>query len=140
MDPLANDHERREPVSILVVETDPLRRRWIEHALSGGRYHVMTVASAKQGLQHLKRNRCDVVVMGGHLRAIGVTEWLSETRRLYPDLPVIVNHVKWPVGREYWEGNPGGFQSLVRSLQSQDAALRERVEAVRRGRAAPSPG
>jgi len=88
---MANDQERLEPLCILVVETDPRRRRWIEHALSGGRYRVMTAASAKQGLQYLKRNRCDVVVMGGHLRAIGVTEWLSETRRLYPDLPVIVH-------------------------------------------------
>lgn len=140
MDPIANDQERLEPVSILVVEADPLRRRWIEHALSGGRYHVMTVGSAKQGLQYLKRNRFDVVVMGGHLRAIRVTEWLSETRRLYPDLPVIVNQVKWPVRREYLEGSPGGFQSLVRSLQSQDAALRERVEEVSRGREVPSPG
>jgi DNA-binding NtrC family response regulator len=140
MDPMANDQERLQPVSILVVEADPRRRRWIEHALSGGRYRVMTVASAKQGLQYLKRNRFDVVVMGGHLRAIGVTEWLSETRRLYPDLPVIVNQVKWPVGREYREGSPGGFQSLVRSLQSQDAALRERVEEVSRGREAQSPG
>lgn len=137
---MANDHERLDPESILVVEADPRRRRWIEHALSGGRYHVMTVASAKQGWEYLKRNRCDVVVMGGHLRAIGITEWLSETRRLYPDLPVIVNHVKWPVGREYREGSPGGFQFLVRSLQSQEAALRERVEEVRRGRAAHSPG
>jgi CheY-like chemotaxis protein len=79
---MTNDQERLEPVSILVVETDPLRRRWIEHALSGGCYHVMSVASAKQDWEYLKRNRCDVVVMGGHLRAIGVTEWLSETRRL----------------------------------------------------------
>jgi DNA-binding NtrC family response regulator len=136
---MANDQERFEPLSILVVETDPLRRGWIEHALSGGRYRVITVASAKQGLQYLKRNRFDVVVMGGHLRAIRVTEWLSETRRLYPDLPVIVNHVKWPVRREYMEGSPGGFQSLVRSLQSQDATLRERVEEVSRGRKIQPP-
>lgn len=64
---MANDQERLEPVSILVVEADPHRHRWIEHALSGGCYHVMAVASAKQGLQYLKRNRFDVVVMGGHL-------------------------------------------------------------------------
>ena len=95
---MANDQEQLEPVSILVVEADPHRHRWIEHALSGGCYHVMAVASAKQGLQYLKRNRFDVVVMGGHLRAIGITEWLSETRRLYSDLPVIVNQVKWPPG------------------------------------------
>ena len=57
MDPMANDQERLEPVSILVVEADPHRRQWIEHARSGGRYHVMTVASAKQGLQYLKRDR-----------------------------------------------------------------------------------
>jgi hypothetical protein len=44
--------------------------------------------------------------------------WLSETRRLYLDLSVIVNHVKWPIGREHRDGSPGGFQSLVRSLQS----------------------
>ena len=81
MDPMAHDHERLDPVSILVMEADPRRRRWMEHARSGGRDDVMTVASAKQGLQYLKRNRVDVVVMGGHLRAIGVTEWLSETRR-----------------------------------------------------------
>jgi hypothetical protein len=137
---MANDQERLEPVSILVVETDPRRGWWIEHALSGGRYHVMTVASAKQSLQYLKRNRCDVVVMGGHLRAIGAAGWLSETRRLNRDLPVIADQVKWPVGREYPEGSPGGFQSLVRSLQSQDAALRERVEEVSRGREAQSPG
>ena len=137
---MTNDQQRPQPLSILVVETDPLRRQWIEHALSGGRYHVMTVASAKQGLQYLKRNRFDVVVMGGHLRAIEVTEWLSETRRLYPNLPVIVNQVKWPVGREYREGSPGGFQFLVRSLQSENAALRERVEEVGRGRGPQSPG
>ncbi len=78
---MANDQGRLEPLSILVAETDPLRGRWFEQALSGGRYDVVTVASAKQGLQYLKPNRFDVVVMGGHLRAIGVTEWLSETRR-----------------------------------------------------------
>jgi hypothetical protein len=76
---------------------------------------VRTVASAKQGLQCLKRIRFDVVVIGGHLRGIGLTEWLSETRRLYPDLPVIVNQVKWPVGREYVMGSPGGFHCFVRS-------------------------
>ena len=100
----------------------------------------MAVASAKQGLHYLKRNRFDVVVMGGHLRAIEIIEWFSEIRRLYPDLPVIVNQMKWPVAREYREGSPGGFQSLVRSLQSQDTALRERVEEVSRGRGAQSPG
>ena len=101
----------------------------------------MTVASAKQDLQYLKRNWFDVVVMGGHFCA-GVTEWLSETRRSYPDLPIIVNQVKWPVGREYREGSPGAFQSLVRSLQSQDTALRERLEevSVSRSRAAQALG
>ncbi len=89
---------------------------------------MRTVASAKQGLQCLKRIRFDVVVIGGHLRGIGLTEWLSETRRLYPELPVIVNQVKWPVGREYLMGSPGGFHCLVRSLQTQEVALRERVE------------
>ena len=134
MDSMTNDQQRPEPVSILVVEADPLRRRWIEHALSGGGYYVQTVASAKQGLQCLKRIRFDVVVIGGHLRGIGLTEWLSETRRLYPELPVIVNQVKWPVGREYLMGSPGGFHCLVRSLQTQEVALRERVEEVVRGR------
>ena len=100
----------------------------------------MAVASAKQGLHYLKQNRFDVVVMGGHLRVIEITEWLSEIRRLYPDLPVIVNQVKWPVGQEYREGGQEGFQSLVRSLQSQDAALRQGVEEVRWGREARSPG
>lgn len=100
----------------------------------------MTVGSAKQGLQYLKRNRFDVVVMGEHLRAIRVTEWLSEARRLYPNLPVILNQVRWPVRREYLGGSPGGFQSLVRSLQSQDAALREGVEEVSRNRKVESPG
>ena len=137
---MTNDRGQLEPASILVVEADLLRRRWIEHALSGRCYHVMAVASAKQGLHYLKQNRFDVVVMGGHLRAIEITEWLSEIRRLYPDLPVIVNQVKWPVGREYREGGPGGFQSLVPSLQSQDAALREGVEEVSWGREAQSPG
>jgi CheY-like chemotaxis protein len=135
-----NNQRHLEPLSILVVETDPIRRRWIEHALSAGHYLLMTVGSAKQGLQYLKRNRVDVVVMGEHLRAIGVTEWISEIRQLYPDLPVIVDQAKWPVRREYIEGSPGGFQSLVRSLQSQDATLRESVEEVSRGRRVQSPG
>lgn len=91
---------------------------------------MIAVASAKQGLHYLEQNRFDVVVMGGRLHAIEITEWPSEIRRLYPDLPVIVNQVKWPVGREYREGGPGGFQSLVRSLQSQEAALREGGEEV----------
>ncbi|MDH4302233.1 MAG: hypothetical protein OEV51_09160 [Nitrospira sp.] len=130
MEPMTKDQQHLEPVSVLVVEADPLRRRWIEHALSGGGYHVQTVTSAKQGLQCLKRIRFDVVVIGGHLRAIGLTEWLSETKRLHPDLPVIVNQVKWPVGREYLMGSPGGFHCLVHSLQTQEVALRERVEEI----------
>lgn len=134
MDSMTNDPQRSEPVTILVVEAHPLRRRWIEHALSGGGYHVQTVTSAKQGLQYLGRIRFDVVVIGGHLRAIGLTEWLSETKRLYPDLPVIVNQMKWPVGREYLMGSPGGFHCLVRSLQTQEVALRQRVEDVMRSR------
>lgn len=101
---------------------------------------MRTVASAKQGLQCLKRIRFDAVVIGAHLRGIGLTEWLSETRRLYPDLPVIVNEVKWLVGSEYLSGSPGGFHCLVRSLQSQEAGLRERVEEVVRGRETQPPG
>jgi DNA-binding NtrC family response regulator len=100
----------------------------------GGGYHVQTVASAKQGLHCLKRIRFDVVVIGGYLRAIGLTEWLSEAKRLHPDLPVIVNEVKWPVGRGYLMGSPGAFHCLVRSLQTQEVTLRERVEEVVQGR------
>lgn len=100
---------------------------------------MRTVASAKQGLQYLMRIRVNVVVIGGHLRGMGVSEWLSETKRLYPDLPVIVNHVKWPVGREYLMGSPGGFHSLVCSLQTQEVALRERVEKVLRSGGEQSP-
>jgi hypothetical protein len=140
MDPMSNDQQRPEPVTILVVEADPLRRRWIEHALSGGGYDVKTVSSAKQGLKCLKRIRFDVVVIGGHLRAIGLTEWLSETKRLHPELPVIVNEVKWPVGREYLMGSPGGFHCLVRSLQTEELAFRERIEEVVRGRQTQSVG
>lgn len=79
---MTSNQQRPEPVFILVVEADPLRRRWIEHALSGGGYHVRTVASAKQSLQYLKRIRFAAVVIGAHLRGIGLTEWLSETRCL----------------------------------------------------------
>ena len=133
MDPMASNEQGREPVYILVVESDEGRRHWLEHALSGDGYHIRSVASAKQGLRYLGRIQFDVAVLGGHLRGRGLAESLLEIKRLYPDLPVIVNQVKWPVGREYREGSPGGFQSLVRSLQSQEAALRERVEEVSRG-------
>jgi DNA-binding NtrC family response regulator len=133
MDPMASNEQGREPVYILVVESDEGRRHWLEHALSGGGYRIRSVASAKQGLRYLGRIQFDVAVLGGHLRGRGLTESLSVIKRLYPDLPVIVNQVTWPIGREYREGSPGGFQSLVRSLQSQEAALRERVEAVTRG-------
>lgn len=94
---------------------------------------MQTVASAKQSLQYLKRIQFHVVVIGGHLRAIGLTEWLPETKRLHPDLPVVVNQVKWPIGRDYLMGSPGAFHCLVCSLQTQEVALRERVEKVVRG-------
>lgn len=140
MNPIASNEKGREPAYILVVESNEARRHWLEHALSGGGYHVRTVASAKQGLQYLKRIRFDAVVIGAHLRGIGLTEWLSESRRVYPDLPVIVNEVKWPVGPEYLSGSPGGFHCLVRSLQSQEVGLRERIEEVVRHRGTQSPG
>jgi DNA-binding NtrC family response regulator len=127
---MTNNPQHPKPVSILVVEADPHRRQWIEHALSGGEYHVHVVASPKRGLQYLRRDRFDAVVIGEHLRAIGVSKWLSEARRLCPDLPVVVNHVNWPIGREYLAGSPGGFHCLVRSLQTQEVALRERIKGV----------
>ena len=137
---MANNEKGREPVYILVVESDEGRRHWLEHALSGGGYHIRTVASAKEGLRYLERIPFDVVVLGRHLRGRGLAESLSEIKRLYPDLPVIVNQVKWPIGREYVTGSPGAFHCLVRSLQSREVTLRERVQEAVRGRETHSLG
>jgi len=113
---MANHQQSGKPVSILGVEVDQLQSHWVGHALSGGRYHVRTVASAEQALQYLKRIRSDAVVIGGHLPGIEVTAWFSATKRRYPDLPVIVNPVRLPAEPECVVAGPGAFHCLVLSL------------------------
>jgi len=113
---------------VLVVDDHALRREWVKRALSGGRYRIVAVTSAQRGLRYLRQVQFDVVVVGAHLRGMGVKEFEKMVRQLYPKTPVVDVLFTWPVRRDVTEMSPGSYHCLILCAQDREAEVRAMVE------------
>lgn len=113
---------------VLVVDDHGFRREWTKRALAGGRYKIAAVTSAQQGLRYLRQVQFDVVVVGAHLRGMGVKEFEKKVRQLYPKTPVVVISFEWPIGKDVTISSPGSYHCLILCAQDREAAVRAMVE------------
>ena len=113
---------------VLVVDDHKLRQQWTKRALTSEQFHVYSAFSAKQGLRYLRQVQFDVVVVGAHLRGMGVKEFQEKVRQLYPEAQVVVDSFAWPVGRDERSQSPGAYHILVLCSQDREVALRTMVE------------
>nr|WP_249817028.1 response regulator [Bradyrhizobium sp. 160] len=83
-------HRDELPVSVLLVEDDPLIREFVVEALRDAGYHVIHASTGEEALAWCKRHAADVLVTDIRLPG-DVDGWqIAERCREHdPDLPVI---------------------------------------------------
>ncbi|MCK1542383.1 response regulator [Bradyrhizobium sp. 179] len=83
-------HRDERPVSVLLVEDDPLIREFVVEALRDAGYHVIHASTGEEALAWCKRHAADVLVTDIRLPG-DVDGWqIAERCREHdPDLPVI---------------------------------------------------
>jgi DNA-binding NtrC family response regulator len=123
-----NQQTLEEAFYILVVDDHDLRRQWTKHALKDAPFRVRITSSAQQGLRCLRQIRFDAVVIGEHLKGMGVKEFVEKVHRAYPDTPLIVSPYTISAERHDMAGSPGAYHCLVLATATQEAALRRMVE------------
>ncbi len=78
--------------SILVVDDEPHIRRVLEAALSSKGYDVITAPNAIEGLQEIKQDHVDLVILDVRMPVAGGLETLSRIRAnpIHSETPVII--------------------------------------------------
>ncbi|HXT65552.1 MAG TPA: response regulator [Nitrospiraceae bacterium] len=75
---------------ILVAEDDESNRNQVAHLLEQAQYEVHLAADGHEALEFMFRGVVDVVVTDWHMPRLSGTDFLSLSRILWPDIPVIV--------------------------------------------------
>ena len=78
--------------SILVVDDEPHIRRVLEVALNSKGFHVITAPNGIEGLQEIKQDHVDLVILDLMMQVAGGLETLSKIRAnpLHSETPVII--------------------------------------------------
>lgn len=83
-------HNAEEQHQILIIEDEDSQRRVLEYNLQQEGYKVYTVSSAEEGLEFFKNISVDVVISDIKMPQMDGIELLSEIKRLYPEMQVIL--------------------------------------------------
>jgi len=75
---------------ILVAEDDESNRNQVAHLLEQAQYEVHLAADGHEALEFMFRGVVDVVVTDWHMPRLSGTDFLSLSRILWPDIPVII--------------------------------------------------
>jgi len=75
---------------ILIVDDEPTMRQLLRTHLKRQNYEIVEAAAAEEALSIVKENDLDLVITDVKLGGMTGVELLSEIKRIYPDLPVIV--------------------------------------------------
>jgi signal transduction histidine kinase/DNA-binding response OmpR family regulator/HAMP domain-containing protein len=114
--------------SLLVIDDDPARSRGVADLLSGEHLGIALAATGAEGIEALRRDSFDVVVLGSGLPDLGGSEFLLAVARLCGDSgrpPVILS-----------SGSPGlapplraaaGDAVLLKEARSPEQLLKEAV-------------
>ena len=79
-----------DPVSILVVEDDPMVNSFCARLLHMKGYSVKTVFNGREALTMLQTNRFDLVLTDLQMPEMGGMELLREMREQHPDIDTIM--------------------------------------------------
>jgi len=75
---------------ILVAEDDESNRNQVAHLLEQAQYEVHLAADGHEALEFMFRGVVDVVVTDWHMPRLSGADFLSLSRILWPDIPVII--------------------------------------------------
>ncbi len=75
---------------ILIIDDESSQRRVLEYNLQQEGHETHTAASGEEGLEILKNFPIDVVITDIKMPAMSGVELLSEIKRLYPEVQVIL--------------------------------------------------
>lgn len=75
---------------ILVAEDDESNRTLLARLLEQAQYEVHLAADGHEALQYMFREVVDVVVTDWHMPRLSGADFLSLSRILWPDIPIIV--------------------------------------------------
>ncbi|MDP7397397.1 MAG: protein kinase [Lentisphaeria bacterium] len=75
---------------ILIVDDEPTMRQLLRTHLKRQNYEILEAAAAAEGLSIVKENDLDLVITDVKLGGTTGVELLTQIKRIYPDLPVIV--------------------------------------------------
>ena len=92
---------RHPPCPILLVDDEEyVLESWKDLLEANGLANVLTCADSRKVLETIGRGQVEVVVLDLIMPHLPGTELLSEIRKAYPDIPVIVvtgrDDVPWP--------------------------------------------
>ena len=124
---------------ILVAEDDESNRNQVAHLLEQAQYEVHLAADGHEALEFMFRGVVDVVVTDWHMPRLSGTDFLSLSRILWPDIPVIIVSAYAapslegiPRGAFAWLIKPYRREELLQVLRMavQTTAHRHREQAV----------
>lgn len=75
---------------LLVVDDEPRLCKTLSMIICAAGYQTSTAGNAYSALQMLSERKADLLIMDWHLPDMDGAGLLAETRRLYPNLPVVV--------------------------------------------------
>ena len=124
---------------ILVAEDGESNRNQVAHLLEQAQYEVHLAADGHEALQYMFREVVDVVVTDWHMPRLSGPDFLSFSRILWPDIPVIIVSADAapslegiPRGAFAWLIKPYRREELLQVLRMavQTTAHRHREQAV----------
>jgi CheY-like chemotaxis protein len=124
---------------ILVAEDGESNRNLLARLLEQAQYEIYLAADGHEALQYMFREVVDVVVTDWHMPRLSGADFLSFSRILWPDIPVIIVSADAapslegiPRGAFAWLIKPYRREELLQVLRmaAQTTAHRHREQAV----------
>jgi YesN/AraC family two-component response regulator len=80
----------RSPITILVVDDEPMVRNILEQLLQRKGYNIKGVSGAKEALEYIKSNKVDLVVSDIAMPEMDGLELLQVLKRTFPNIGVVM--------------------------------------------------
>jgi DNA-binding NtrC family response regulator len=118
------------PADILVVDDEPEMRSLLQDVLQEQGYGVVLASNGREALKHLGEQDFAVVLTDLRMKDMQGIELLTEVKRLYPDINVILMTAFGTVEVAVQAMKQGAYDFLVKPVKSEDV-LRVTEKAVR---------
>jgi len=118
------------PADILVVDDEPEMRSLLQDVLQEQGYGVVVASNGREALKHLGEQDFAVVLTDLRMKDMQGIELLTEVKRLYPDINVILMTAFGTVEVAVQAMKQGAYDFLVKPVKSEDV-LRVTEKAIR---------